>query len=105
MYYTKIYPIDFIAPIESVEFEINSLHGQPTSNSEYQIDTNLGVFQNRDSLLLGKLNSDDIKAYASQKYKEKSQGVCTAYVSGYRQKILHLMPNVISLKCHAISSD
>ena len=96
----RLYPVDFM-PTRNVKFKINSLYGEPiVILSEFHIGTNVGDFQNRDSLIRGKHNSRDIKSYLSQRYKEGKQNECTAIINGYRGYFPSQVPNILEIECH-----
>lgn len=95
----RFYPVDFLKTKE-VTFKINGLYGFPIPFlSEFHVSTNIGDFQNRDSLLRYKFNSRDIKAYLSQKYKDGKQNECRAVVSGYRTYYPSQVPNILKIEC------
>ena len=100
--FLRLYPIDFF-PNRQVDFKINSLYGFPViAISEFHVSTDIGDFQNRDSLIKGKHNSRDIKAYLSQSYKDEKQNNCTAIVSGPRfyGPVFSIVPNLLSVDCN-----
>lgn len=95
----RLYPVDF-SRSKSIDFEINGLYGAPIPLlSEFHVSTNIGDFQNRDSLINGKFNSRDIKAYLSEVYKQNKRTTCTALVSGDRVYYPSHSPNILEIKC------
>jgi len=95
----RLYPVDLLDS-RSVTFDINGLYGFPIPFlTEFHVSTNVGDFQNRDSLINGKFNSRDIKAYLSEVYKNKKRTTCTALVSGGRVYSPSYSPNILSIKC------